>query len=193
MNIAILILAAGSSSRMKTSKQLLPINNNTLLGVAIEHALSTKTKEVFCVLGANYEKINQAINAYDIKVIKNPNYKKGLSTSIIKGIEHIQSYKFDAVLITLADQPKVDSNYLNTLIGTWAKHPEKIIASSYNTAYGVPAIFPKETFKSLLNLKGDKGAKQLLNSELHKVIGIESKHLFDIDTLEDYKAYLKVL
>lgn len=192
MNIAILILAAGSSSRMKTPKQLLRIGNNTLLGVTVEHALKSKAQKVFCVLGANSEKIKPSLTKYDIEIILNSNHKKGLSTSITKGIEHILSYSYNAVLIMLADQPNVDSKYLNTLIDALKRNPNKIIASKYKESYGVPAIFPSEFYDGLSQLNGDKGAKTLLNSNLDNIKGIEANPiLFDIDTQEDYLNYLK--
>ncbi len=192
MNIAILILAAGSSSRMKTPKQLLRIGNNTLLGVTVEHALKSKAQKVFCVLGANSEKIKPSLTKYDIEIILNSNHKKGLSTSITKGIACTLPYSYNAVLIMLADQPNADSKYINALIDASVKHPKKIIASKYQETYGVPAIFPREFYGGLLQLKGDKGAKTLLNSNLDNITGIEANPILcDIDTQEDYLNYLK--
>lgn len=192
-NIAILILAAGSSSRMKTPKQLLPIKTTTLLGNTIEHSVASKAVKVYCVLGSNFEKIKDSIKAYDIEIILNSEYTNGLSTSIVNGIKHIQPKTFDAVLVLLADQPKVDTNYINTLINDFNKNPETIIASNYSGSYGVPAIFPKHVFEQLLLLKGDKGAKDFLNSENTRVVPLIHSDLIDIDTQEDYNNYLKSL
>lgn len=192
MNIAILILAAGGSSRMKATKQLLPIDNNTMLGLTIERALNSKANKVFCVLGAHSEDISKSIADYNVKIILNSEFEKGLSSSIIKGIESIKPYSFNAVLITLADQPNVDIEYINTLIDTSKKHSQHIIASNYSGNYGVPAIFPSKFFDQLLQLKGDKGAKIFLNSNSETVIAVEAKdQLIDIDTREDYLNYLK--
>mgnify|MGYP000901037785 CR=1 FL=1 len=69
MNIAILILAAGSSSRMGASKQLLPAGKTTLLGVTIEIASQTNANKVFCVLGSNAEAIKN-----DNPVLKGKKY-----------------------------------------------------------------------------------------------------------------------
>ncbi|MFP4846155.1 NTP transferase domain-containing protein [Winogradskyella sp. PE311] len=192
MNIAIIILAAGSSSRMKEPKQLLTIRKKTLLGIAIENALNSKCSKVFCVLGANAELIKNSINNYEIETIVNTEYNKGLSSSIIKGIEHIKPKLFDAAIIMLADQPNLHSDYLDKLIKIFKANQEKIIASNYSGINGVPAIFPKRTFQQLLKLNGDKGAKEFLNSGLIIVKSIQSKdELIDIDTKHDYNKYLE--
>jgi molybdenum cofactor cytidylyltransferase len=193
MNIAILILSAGSSTRMGTTKQLLPIGNKTLLGLSIENALQTNAKKVFCVLGSNAENIKNSISQYDIEIIINPNFKEGLSSSIVEGLNHIDNTNFDAVLIMLSDQPKIDSNYINLLILSSEKKPTQIIASQYEKTIGVPAIFPKKYFKQLQQLEGDKGAKDFLNTYKAQVISIKSDKLIDIDTQEDYLNFLKSL
>ncbi|MEH6535117.1 MAG: nucleotidyltransferase family protein [Psychroserpens sp.] len=193
MTISILILSAGSSSRMGTTKQLLPIGKTTLLGISIENAIQSKANKIFCVLGANAKNIQQSLVQYDIEVITNNNHNEGLSSSIIEGIQYIEDKNFDAVLIMLGDQPKVDSNYLNALISSFKKNPTKISASDYSNNIGVPAIFPKTFFKQLQCLKGDKGAKDFLNTHKTQVIPIKSDKLVDIDTQEDYLNFLRSL
>lgn len=183
---AILILAAGSSSRMRTIKQLLPYKNVTLLGWAIQQAQQSTIKNIFCVLGANKAKIKEQIPK--IEVIYNKNYKEGLSTSIVCGVQHLQQKGFDSILFMLADQPYVTSEYLNNLVETSKSHPHKIIASFYENTIGVPAVFPKKYFNNLLNLTGDKGAKQLFIKNKADVIKIKpSEKIIDIDTPEEYQ------
>lgn len=193
MNIAIVILAAGSSSRMGQAKQLLPIKQTTLLGIAIEQAQNSNAKKVYCVLGKHADLIQESIKTYNIEIIHNPNYKNGLSSSIVTCIEHLQSKSVDAILIMLADQPKVDAAYLNVLIDSFAQHPTKISASYYSGTYGVPAIFPWSYVDQLLKLEGDKGAKALLNSKKVQVIALKSDKLIDIDTPNEYHNFLKSL
>jgi len=190
MNIAILILAAGSSSRMGVAKQLLPVGQSTLLGISIKNALQSNASDTFCVLGANAESIKVTILKYNIETIINPNYKLGLSSSIVSGIKHIYTKNYDAVLIALGDQPLVTSQYLNTMIEAHKLNTENIIASRYNSTFGVPAIIPKLYFDQLLQLKGDKGAKDWLNSRKQTIISTESTNLMDIDTKKEYQDYL---
>lgn len=193
MKTAIVILAAGKSSRMGRAKQLLAIGNKTLLVLAVESAMQSKADKTYCVLGAHFEAIQKSIEHYSVEIIMNANYHLGLSSSIIAGLKHLEDQHYDSILIMLADQPKVDANYLNQLIEESIKQPSKIIASSYSGLSGVPAVFPKIYYNELLNLKGDKGAKVFLNSSKTEVIQIDSIPLIDIDTADDYSEYLNSL
>nr|WP_321221956.1 nucleotidyltransferase family protein [uncultured Psychroserpens sp.] len=193
MKLAIVILSAGSSTRMGATKQLLPIGKTSLLGLCIENAIQSHSNHIYCVLGSNFETIKKSISQYNIEVIYNPKFKEGLSSSIVAGLNHLADKNFDAVLFLLGDQPKVNSKYINLLILTSEKEPTQIIASQYDQAIGVPAIFPKKYFEQLLKLKGDKGAKDLLNTCKSQTIAIESNKLIDIDTHDEYLNFIKSL
>ena len=192
--LSILILAAGNASRMGSVKQLLPYKNSTLLGNAIKSALQSKADTVYCVLGANSERIQNEIIEPQVTFIINKGWQSGLSSSIVRGITYLQRLKEEpkAVLVMLADQPNIDANYLNILIKLHEKNNE-IVASVYNKTKGVPAIFPSTVFKSLLEIKGDKGAKLFLNNTSFTVLHLDMEStsvLKDIDTPEDYKALM---
>ena len=193
MKIAILILAAGSSTRMGVTKQLLPAGKTTLLGVTIERALQSKANKIYCILGANAEAIKKAISKYAVESIFNPKYKSGLSSSIVSGIEHLANQNFDAVLILLGDQPLITTQYLNKMMDTYNNHDGKIIASNYNETLGVPTIIPRTYYNQLLKLKGDKGAKDWLYTRKKEIIPLKNTNLMDIDTKKEYQDYLKLI
>ncbi|MCI2230225.1 nucleotidyltransferase family protein [Polaribacter sp. MSW13] len=195
-SIAILVLAAGKSSRMKEIKQLLKINNKTLLEITLENAQKVTPKNIFCVLGANASKIKANTASKNIKYLLNKNFEDGLSSSLVCGVAYIQKNhpEFNAVLILLADQPDVDDVYLNEIIKISLENPTKIISTSYSKNAGVPAIFPAIYFEKLLTIKGDKGAKDFLQKDQFQVIKIKRKKPFlDIDTQEDYILYKKFI
>lgn len=192
--LAILVLAAGKSSRMKDIKQLLKINNKTLLEITLETAKNVFSKNIFCVLGANAEEIKKKTATEDINYIFNNNFEQGLSSSIVSGVNYIQKNhtQYNAICILLADQPDVNTEYLNELLTNHQENKEKIIASIYGEKIGVPAIFPKKYFNKLLSLKGDKGAKELLNNNTLDILIVSpNKSFIDIDTPEDYQSYIK--
>ncbi|CAL2108449.1 molybdenum cofactor cytidylyltransferase [Tenacibaculum sp. 190524A02b] len=192
MKVAILILAAGTSSRMGRIKQVLPYKHTTLLGWTIEQVIAVKEADTFVVLGANMGLIKKSIDAYSITIIENKSYREGLSTSIVTGINTIEVNAFDKVLILLADQPKITTDYLKKLIEISKKNQAKIIASNYGDKIGVPAIFPKKYFSKLKELTGDKGAGKLLNTTLKsEVLSLLNSNLTDIDTLTNYHELLK--
>lgn len=195
MSIAVLVLAAGKSTRMKSIKQLLKIKDFYLLDLAINAAKKTQNTKVFCVLGDNAAHIKKSIQAKDCNFIINHNYHLGLSSSIICGVEHVtkQHKNSNAILITLADQPQVNTDFLTEIVQLSSKNPTKIIATAYENKVGVPALFPKRFFKDLLQLTGDVGAKKLIQKQLENTILINLKEpLLDIDTPEDYSKFINL-
>lgn len=189
---AIIIIAAGGSSRMKKAKQLLPWRETTLLGHTIKQAKATKADEVILVLGARFEKIRSSIEEPAMTIVENKEWKKGIGSSIACGVNHLLKHNdHEAVLLMLADQPLIDSAYLNHVIEIFQKNPSKIIATKYPGSNGVPALFPKDYFGELLKLKEDVGARNLLNSGRPILILDSGNKLFDVDTPEAYAKIRK--
>jgi len=118
-----------------------------------------------------------------------------LGNSIAFGVEHIlkSESNFDGILIMLADQPLIDSTYLNLLIHEFEVGKSQIIASLYkNDKLGVPVLFDKFYIEELSKFDDDKGAKALLHKYSNHVSAINAKHIVsDIDTIEDYKRLYK--
>ncbi len=190
--IAIVILAAGVSSRMQKSKQLLPWNNTTMLEHAIKTAKASKANSIKVVLGANYQQIITEIENKQTEFLINKDWKQGIGKSIAFGIENIAS-DFGAAIIMLADQPLIDVLYLNKLIETFQNNNSKIIATKYKNRVGVPALFGSSYFTKLQMLNSDYGARQLLVEYEKDVLSVEAgSKTVDIDTEEDYKSVLKL-
>ena len=191
-NIAILVLAAGKSSRMNSIKQLEKINNKTLLEFTLQKIQAFYTATIFCVLGANADKIKSAINTDNIQFIQNNHFEDGLSASIVSGIEYFKKKElnFDGIFILLADQPAIEVTYLEAMLNLFEENKELIIASNYGTKLGVPVIFPKKYLPQLLLIKGDKGAKEFINKRKDLTLcPKQTTNFLDIDTKEDLQNY----
>ncbi|WP_435414512.1 nucleotidyltransferase family protein [Polaribacter aestuariivivens] len=191
-NIAILVLAAGKSSRMKTPKQLVKIGNNFLLETVLNKAKAICRNHVYCVLGANADLIRSEISSANIHFIYNNNYYDGLSSSIVAGINYLTlKGKYTGVLILLADQPAIEKEYLFGLINQFSKDNSKIIASNYKNKPGVPAIFPQNYFSKLKLINGDFGAKELLKENKEVILSKNNTNFLDIDTEKDLETFKK--
>ncbi|NCO62660.1 MAG: nucleotidyltransferase family protein [Flavobacteriales bacterium] len=193
--LAVLILAAGNSSRMGVPKQLLKWKESNLLQHTINTVNELNTENIL-VLGAHFNKIKPSIHSGNMVVLFNESWEKGLSHSIVIGVNHIKESlpNMDGILIMLADQPLIDSNYLNEMINLHHQNPNKIICTMYqNGKRGVPAIFNKTYFEDLLQLNDDKGAKELLIKHSKNLILLNGiKHTTDIDTMNDYEMLYKL-
>lgn len=194
--IAVLILAAGSSSRMGSPKQLLPWKKTTLIGHSVEQALALQQKSVYVVLGANYKLIYNKIRHFPVTVIHNTNWQSGIGSSISFGIKNIiqNNAYYDAVLILLTDQPLIDNQHLDRLITKYKTNTNLFVATGLKSRAGVPAIIPSSHFNQLLDLKEDFGARYILKQNKNKVVVVSAFDKgADIDTQKEYKAVLKTI
>ena len=188
-DIGILILAAGASSRMGEPKQLLPWEDTTLLGNAIQTAEACGTNNVTVVIGANAANIQKQLVQCTIQIVVNTEWQTGLGSSIACGTKFIMQSKPDteAIVVMLADQPLIDTAYLNIMLAAYGKNGQGV-ATAYNKKAGVPALFPKSYFEKLLTLDDDYGAKTIINSPKENFLVLEpGLRTRDIDTKSDYE------
>lgn len=191
-NMAVLILAAGQSSRMGKIKQLLPWKNTTLLGNAVKNA-QTISKNVVVVLGAFAAKIKTEADLKEVRCIENKNWEDGLGSSLAFGINFLRnsSKEYKAILVLLGDQPLIDTLYLKSIVTSHNNTKKGIIATAYGNRAGVPALFSVKYFEVLGELKGDNGAKKVINSNINDTVMLPPhEKTIDIDTVEDYKKIL---
>ena len=189
-----MLLAAGSSARLGKPKQLLVYNGKSLLQHSIEIIIASGIKPFIIVLGANADLLNQKIVNPDGIVVLNNNWNDGMATSINAGLTALlERYpSIGNVIFMTCDQPFVTKFLLNELIITHQQTGNSIVASSYDDALGVPALFSKTVFPELLQLKGDAGAKKIILQHIDELATVSfPKGEIDIDTVEDYETLLK--
>ncbi|HYG38274.1 MAG TPA: nucleotidyltransferase family protein [Cytophagales bacterium] len=194
-NIAILLLAAGSSTRLKEPKQLLDIHGQPLLLRSVETAYACAEKQTFVVLGSEFEMHKNLISDLPVKIIQNKSWEKGMGNSIKAGLSYIIKAvaQVEAVIIMVCDQPLVTTAYLEKMIQKYSDCGKRIIASSYAATLGVPALFHKSIFPSILQLDDTHGAKMIIESNPEDVETISfPEGAIDIDTSQDYQNFLKI-
>lgn len=184
----IIILAAGSSSRLGKPKQNLVFKGKTLLQRAIETAIASVCEPIVVVLGGNAEVIEPTIKNYAINIIHNPDWNEGMSSSVRSGISALLNIEpnIQSAILMLSDQPFTDTYLLNHLI--MANGKQGITVCGYNETIGPPVLFDAAYFNDLLSLKGHEGAKKVIHKYPNKVIEILFPHgNIDIDTIEDFE------
>ena len=191
LHVVVLIMAAGASRRMKGIKQLLPWKNSNFLTETINTVQKSKARTVSVVLGSNAERIEREcnLNQLGVNVIINPNWDEGLGNSIAIGVKGIlrKFYDLDGILICLADQPLLTTEYFDSIIRQFKKDTSKIVATNYGKRVGVPALFPQFLFNELKCLNGDQGARDILENNIKKIVSIDAHNRqLDIDTEEEY-------
>ncbi|AWW29669.1 nucleotidyltransferase family protein [Echinicola strongylocentroti] len=184
----IIVLAAGNSTRLGRDKQTLLVQGETLLKRASKTAVAAQPDQVVVVLGEKAHLHQRELHGLEVSIVINSDSSEGIASSIRTGIRHLQSLDqdIDYALIMLCDQPYVTSGHLKAIIDRQHETKARIVASRYQKRAGVPVLFHKRFFSSLLKLKGDSGAKQFL-LEAEDLITVELLNgEVDIDTMEDY-------
>jgi molybdenum cofactor cytidylyltransferase len=187
--VSALVLAAGPSRRMGTPKLALPWDGVPLLRRAVNAAVGSRCRETVVVLGADQDRYRPLLEGAPVRIVENPEYEHGMSTSIRAGVEHL-SAESDAVVILLADQPRITPAIIDRLIETYSEEGLRIVASAYKGIVGVPALFDRALYLELLTLEGDAGARPVIEAyPKHGVaLPLEGELSQDVDTPADLNA-----
>jgi len=191
---AIIILAAGNSSRMGQAKQLLQIHGKTLLKRTIDQARTLLPRSVYVVTGANEDAISSELCMdHSIHTYHNASWREGMASSIKTGLVAVQADNpaIKGCVISVCDQPFLTAEIYGQLISTHRHNPRSIVASAYKDTSGVPVLFDRHYFPLLMELTGQEGAKKILHSQTPQVLHVPfpNGHI-DLDTPEDYYKYL---
>ena len=190
-SVALLLLAAGASTRMGRPKQLLPYHGRTLLRHAAETAVATGYGPIVLVTGAVHEALVAEIAGLPIQASHNPDWATGMASSIRAGLTAVVGARPAAVLIMLCDQPLTTPELLRQLVSQQQQCQAPIVAAAYGDTVGVPAVFDKALIPQLLALQGAQGANRLIASFGTAVGRVAfDAGLLDVDTPEQYAALL---
>ena len=189
--IGVVILAGGASTRLGEPKQLLEYEHKNLLQRTIDAAVSSTVSTVVIVLGANADQISREIDRSGINVIINTEWEEGMASSVRNGLNELLfiSPSIDAVILVVCDQPYISSEIINALINKQKETNKRIVTCNYGDTFGPPALFHKSLFHELMSLKGDVGARKIIQHHSDNVATVSfTKGNIDIDTKEDYNA-----
>jgi len=186
-NVGAVVLAAGGSSRLGQSKQLLIFRGETLIRRAVGAATEAGCDPVVVVVGQIGEAIRVELQSTSAKIVENQQWQHGPGTSIHCGVSELPT-SVDSVVLLACDQPFVDASIIRKLIDVREKTGKPVVASSYANTLGVPALFRRSKFEALLALPPKAGAKGLIAARPDDVASIAFEDgAIDIDTAEDFE------
>ncbi|MBK8725424.1 MAG: nucleotidyltransferase family protein [Holophagaceae bacterium] len=183
MNVGAILLAAGASVRMGGPKQLLQVRGEPLVRRIAKTALRSKVESVVVVLGCRAEEIGPVLEDLPVLLALNGSWEQGLATSIQVGLASLPPATTAALLLT-CDQPGLDARVLNRIIKAAGEDALARVACAYGETVGIPALFGRGWFPRFRQLRGDRGAKTLLQGE--GVVEVRwEEGARDLDTPED--------
>lgn len=189
--IHVLVLAAGASTRLGQPKQLVQLGGRPALHIALSNAVAVAGNAVTVVIGANANDLTYLLSNSPASLVVNRHWDEGIASSIRCGLTVVPAAA-DAVMIVLGDQVCVTSDDLKRLLAAWNRQENDIAAATYERHVGVPAIFPRWCFSELAQLRGDEGARKILQRNPDRIVRVPMTNAgFDLDTPEDLAALTK--
>ena len=192
-DIHAVLLAAGRSERMgRNNKLLLNVDGIPLVRKSAINILNSNVTSMTVVTGFDENKIVNALNGLNVNFVKNINFREGLSSSLKAGLANITPSP-SAVIICLADMPKIQPEHINQLIENF--NPLKgweICIPTNNGKRGNPVLIGNRFFPYIFETNGDFGAKQIMKQHSDKIVEVEigtSDIHFDIDTQDEYDNF----
>ena len=193
VSVGAILLAAGSGSRMgNRPKSLLELGGIALIRRQIIALSGAGVDELVVVLGHHAERIALAVQEFPVTVVHNPEPDAGQVSSLRTGLQAL-SPKIDTVLVALADQPLINSQDINDLIGAYKKRPAGtlVVQPEVDGQPGNPVMFSGEVREQILAGEARLGCKQwqAANPEqVHRWASTNQRYRTDVDTPEDIEA-----
>ncbi|MCZ6776566.1 MAG: nucleotidyltransferase family protein [Ignavibacteria bacterium] len=188
--VAAIVLAAGESGRMGTPKALLRIGGKSFIRHIVDVLNSSEVEKVVVVLGANAEEIKRELAGLDVTVVINQDYSAGQLSSLVKGIETVEPFSPDGILLHPVDNPMVSAEVFDALVGKFYETSCLIALPTFKGKRGHPVLFSAKLFGELKKAPPDMGARSVVWSHAAEVVEVETKDegiICDIDTREDYE------
>jgi len=189
--VAAVVLAAGGSTRMQGPlKQLLPWGASTLVRHTVEVANRSQVAETIVVVGKQAEEVRQELEGTGARIVLNPDWEQGRSTSVRTGLRALSPNTAAAVFIN-ADQPFLTAPVIDTIIQRHAETLAPLVVPVYNGETGSPVLFAQKLFEELGALHAEYGGKTLIRAHRDQVARVnilDTRAALDVDTPEEYRA-----
>lgn len=189
-----IILGAGSAQRMGQTKQLLTLRDKVLLHHVIDQVRQVNFEKINTVIGHDANEIQRIIRINDSRFhwITNNAYKKGISTSLKKGLQYCSKHPHH-IMVFLGDMPFIKQSTIRYIMNEGlytakGMYEPFVIRPMYKRQIGHPVFFGYIYPHFFDQLEGDVGAKAIVNNMKHvKTLPINDEGIIlDIDTPEAY-------
>lgn len=187
--IAGIILGAGEGKRMGKEKLLLPLGTKSIIERVLEVVKSSCLGKIFLVIRPEDKKIINIGKKWGVEIVFNPDFYKGLSTSIHKALLKIDSQDIEGFFLILGDLPFITPSIINQLILSFSPGKDEIVVPYYKGKRGNPVLFDISWKEELMTVTGDIGGRVLIKTHPEKVKKVEISDdaiILDIDGEEDY-------
>jgi molybdenum cofactor cytidylyltransferase len=189
--IMALVVAAGRSRRMGTSKLFLPWGSTTVIEKIITCLKEAGIQRVQVISGSTHERLKRVLEPYEVAVVRNPDSENTEMLDSIKIGIRVLPADIDAALITLGDQPQIQPNVIRDIVQCFNETGSTLIVPSFQMRRGHPWLINRIYWEEILALRPDESMRTFLSrhpQEIHYLSVDTSSILMDLDTPDDYQT-----
>ena len=184
MTIGVLLLAAGKSRRYGSDKRIARMQDGRrLLDVSLGRVLDSGLPLVVSV-GIADKELHAELVSRHILCVRSPNSALGMGSTLADGVAGAPA-SWTAIIIGLGDMPMIQPETYRLVAN--ALTPGKIVTPVYLGQRGHPVGFDQSYFPTLMGLRGDQGARQIIGANPAAVIAVNVSDpgvVVDVDTPE---------
>lgn len=184
--VGLVLLAAGRGTRFGPEPKLLGLlGGRPLVRHAAEAALASGARPIVVVVGAHAPAVRAALRGLDLRLVDNPRYAQGLSTSLRAGLDALPG-AVGAALVMLGDMPRITAAHLDMLAAAYRAaepRPAAVVPVSGGRR-GNPVLLDRRALApDLAALTGDHGAGRVLAARDDVLeVAMDRAVALDIDT-----------
>jgi CTP:molybdopterin cytidylyltransferase MocA len=187
--VSAVLLAAGAGSRFGGGKLLAPYRGRPLIEASLSNLADAPVGETVVVVGDEAERLREVCSPYDVRVVENPAWAEGMSTSVRAGLRSLGP-EARAAVVLLADQPLVGAGAVERLVAAF-EAGARVAVATYGGRPRNPVLFSREVWPLLMKeLSGDEGARPFLRRHPELVARVPCDGVgdpADVDTVEDLR------
>jgi molybdenum cofactor cytidylyltransferase len=187
--VAAVVLAAGSSSRMGCNKLLLMVEGETLVRRAARAAVSAGLHPVFVILGHQAEQVGTELAGLPVRPLINLQHRQGVRTSLQEGVRAAAAAGVEALVVVLADMPFVAASMLETVVARHRETGAPLVLSRYGDVDAPPILYQRSLFDELLAIPEGQDARPVVRRHRDEaaVVPWPPQALKDVDVPGDYE------
>ena len=188
--ISAVLLAAGSGSRFGGRKLLAPYRGRPLIESSLANLAQAPVDETVVVVGDDAKMLRAVCEPFGVRVVDNPDWEQGQSTSVRAGLLALGP-EVRAAVVLLADQPLVGAGAVERLVAAF-EGGARVAVATYDAKRRNPVLFSRAVWPLLLEeLSGDEGARAVLRRHPDLVTEVPCDGVgdpVDVDTAEDLRG-----
>jgi Uncharacterized MobA-related protein len=183
--VGAVVLAAGSSRRFGSAKQLALLDGRTLLEHALGAAVEAGLNPVVAVVPIWLTR-PASLDGEWLRWVRNAHPERGVSVSLRLGLRAVGD-DVAAAVILLGDQPRLGSSVIPALLSARGDRP--VVATEAGGLLAPPLLIERSAFGLAEAAVGDIGLRQILRDHPELVRGVPiDRHPPDVDTPDDLAA-----